>query len=200
MKLETKIKQIIVALVGNCILGVGVAFESLPLLGTDPAVSFSQAAAPHLGITIGQMITVTNMTLLLITFIVKRKNIGIATFIVVFLNQYPVDFVTNLVPRSEYLVINILYILIGILLISIGCCTIMASKLGMGIYDAFVYGIADRINKSFLIVRYSVDSLFLILTIILKGYVGIGTILPYLLLGGTINFLRPRILKLIKFD
>lgn len=200
MKLEMKLKQVLVALIGNCILGAGVALESLPLLGTDPSVSFSQAAAPYLNISIGQMITITNITLLLITFLVRKKNIGIATFIVVFLNQYPVDFVTNLVPRSELLVINILYILLGIVFIAIGCCIIMASKLGMGIYDAFVFGIADAVNKPFVVVRYIVDSIFFVLTILLHGYIGIGTILPYILLGATINYVRPRILNMIKFD
>ena len=87
MKYKTKIKQIILALVGNFILGAGVAMESQALLGTDPSVSFSQAAAPYLGITIGQMITITNVVLLIITFFLKKSNIGLGTVIVVLLNQ-----------------------------------------------------------------------------------------------------------------
>ena len=137
---------------------------------------------------------------LAITFFVKRKNIGLSTLIVVLLNQYPVDFVTGLITHSDSLVINVLWILAGIIFVAIGCDILIASNLGMGIYDAFVFGIADRLNKKFVIVRYVIDSIFLILTIILHGYIGIGTILPYILTGPIIAYTKPIIEKMIKFD
>lgn len=195
MKLEMRIKQIVIALIGNIVLGTGVALGSLPLLGADPSVSFSQAACVHLGVTIGQMITITNSVLLIASLILNRKNIGIATFIVVFLNQYPVDFVTNLVPRSEFLVFNILYIFVGCALIAIGCNIVIDSNLGKGIYDAFIFGIAEKINKSYVFSRYIVDGLFLLLTVLLKGYIGIGTIIPYLITGNLIKYTKPLVDK-----
>ena len=198
MKLETKIKQVLVALLGNTILGFGVGMTTIARLGADPVVSFSQAACIKLGITMGQMTTITNVVLLIIVFIVKKKNIGLATLFVVLLNQYPIDFIVNLIPYVDSLWINILWVLAGILCVSIGCTIIMASDLGLGIYDAFVYGIADRFNKSFLFVRYTADSIFFVLTIILGGYIGIGTILCYVLLGKTINTIRPTMIKIFK--
>ena len=200
MKLEMRIKQIIIALIGNIVLGTGVALGSLPLLGADPSVSFSQAACIHLGVSIGQMFTITNSVLLILSLILNRKNVGIATFIVVFLNQYPVDFVTNLVPRSEFLVFNILYIFVGCALIAIGCNIIIDSKLGKGIYDAFIFGIAEKINKSYVFARYIVDGVFLLLTIILKGYIGIGTIIPYLITGNLIKYTKPLVDKVFLIE
>lgn len=195
MKLEMKIKQIVYALIGNCVLGAGVAMGSLALLGTDPCVSFSQAASIKLGITIGQMITITNVVLLILSLIIKRQNVGIATFIVVFLNQYPVDFVTNLIAHSNSLVINIIWIVLGCVFVAIGCNIIIDSNLGMGIYDAFIFGIASRVNKNYSYVRYFVDGFFLLLTILLKGYIGLGTIIPYLITGKLIEFTKPYIDK-----
>ena len=200
MKSETKIKQLLIALLGNCILGFGIGMISQARLGTDPVVSFSQAASMRLGFTLGQMITITNCVLLSVVFFVKRNNIGIATLIVVLLNQYPVDFIISIISYNDSLIINVLWILLGILFIAIGCSTVMASKLGMGIYDAFVFGITDRFNFNFLVVRYSCDSFFLLLTILLKGYVGIGTILSYLLLGTVIKFVKPRVNKIFKIS
>ena len=198
MKLETKIKQVLVALLGNTILGFGVGMTTLAKLGADPVVSFSQAACIKLGITMGQMTTITNVVLLIIVFIVKKKNIGLATLFVVLLNQYPIDFIVNLIPYVDSLWINILWVLAGIVCVSVGCTIIMASDLGLGIYDAFVFGIADRFHKSFLFVRYTVDSIFFVLTIVLGGYIGIGTILCYALLGKTINTIRPTMIKIFK--
>ena len=200
MKLETKIKQVLVALLGNTILGFGVGMTTLAKLGADPSVSFSQAASMKIGISMGQMVTITNVVLLIIVFIVKKKNIGLATLFVVLLNQYPVDFIIKLIPYVDSLWINILWVLAGILCVSIGCTIIMASDLGLGIYDAFVYGIADRFNKSFLFVRYTVDSIFFVLTIILGGYIGIGTILFYVLLGKTINTIMHKMIKIFKIN
>lgn len=198
MKLETKIKQILTALLGDAILGFGVGLTTLAKLGADPSVSFSQAASVKLGISMGQMVTITNICLLIIVFIFKKSNIGLATLFVVLLNQYPVDFIINLIPYVDSIWINIGWVLLGILLIATGCTIIMASNLGLGIYDAFVYGIADRFHKSFLVVRYTADSIFFILTIILGGYIGIGTILCYVLLGKVINTIRPIMLKIFK--
>ncbi len=200
MKLGMKIKQLLIALLGNCILGFGVGMIGSACLGADPSISFSQAASIKLGITLGQMITITNCALLLIVLIVKRKNIGIATLIVVLLNQYPVDFISSIIPQTDSIIIKILWILLGILCVSVGCNVVAASNLGMGIYDAFTFGIADRFNIKYLIVRYVSDTIFLILTILLDGYVGIGTILSYLLLGILIRKIRPYIFKAFHFE
>lgn len=198
MKLEMNLKKIIIALIGNCILGAGVAMGSQALLGTDPCVSFSQAASAQLGISIGQMITITNCVLLIITFIIAKKNIGLTTLIVVLLNQYPIDFVTNLIPYSSSLVIRIIWIILGCVFVAIGCNILIDSDLGMGIYDAFIYGICFKTNKSYVFVRYIVDGTFLVLTFLLKGYIGIGTIIPYILIGNLITITKPYIDKIIK--
>lgn len=204
MKLEMTLKKIVVALIGNCILGSGVAMITQALIGADPSVSFSQAYAPYFGLTIGQAITITNVLLLLATFVIKKSNIGVATFIVVFLNQYPVDYVTTIIPRTESLVINILWVILGTTCVAIGCNAIISSRLGMGILDAFVYAIADRTHKTFVTIRYISDSIFFLLTILLKGYYGIGTVITYLLAGPIIRFTKPYVEKIIngicKFD
>ena len=158
------------------------------------------STSSHLGITIGQMITITNVVLLIIVFFIKKENIGLATLFVVLLNQYPVDFITNIIPHSESLIVNILWILAGIVLVAIGRYIMIATKLGMGIYDATIFAVASKVNKDSVVVRYFVDGFFLILTIILKGYIGIGTILPYLLTGNLMKLFMPYIEKICHFS
>lgn len=181
-------------------MGAGVAMSSQALLGSDPSVSFSQAACVYFGISFGQMITITNITLLIIVFFIKKENIGLSTLFVVLLNQYPVDFFTSIIPHSQSFVVNVLWILAGIICVAIGCNIMISSKLGMGIYDAFIFGIAEKVNKSFVFVRYFVDGAFLLLTILLHGYVGIGTILPYILTGNLMKLTMPYIEKVFNFE
>ena len=76
----------------------------------------------------------------------------------------------------------------------------IATKLGMGIYDATIFAVASKVNKDSVVVRYFVDGFFLILTIILKGYIGIGTILPYLLTGNLMKLFMPYIEKICHFS
>lgn len=199
MKLETKLKQLLFAIIGNCFLGAGVAMSSQALLGTDPSISFSQAASIALGISIGQMITITNIILLIIVLIIKKDNIGLATFVVVFFNQYPIDFVTSIIPYNPSLIINIIWIFVGCIFVAIGCNVIIDSNLGMGIYDALIYGICSKVNKGYSFVRYFVDGVFLLLTIVLKGYIGIGTIIPYIIVGKLIEYTKPYIDKIVKY-
>ena len=191
-----KIKQVLYALIGNCILGAGVAMGSQALLGTDPSVSFSQAASIKLGISIGSMITITNVVLLIITFFIAKKNIGLATLVVVLLNQYPIDFVTNLIPYNDSLIINVLWVIAGCVVVAIGCNIIVVSNLGMGIYDALIYGICSKVKKSYSFVRYFVDGFFLILTFLLDGYIGLGTIIPYLITGKLVEITMPIVKKI----
>lgn len=181
-------------------MGAGVAMGSQALLGTDPSVSFSQAACIKFGITFGQMVTITNVVLLIVVFFINKKNIGLSTLFVVLLNQYPIDFFTSLIVHSDSLVINILWIIAGIVCVAIGCNIMIASNLGMGIYDAFIFAIADKVNKDFVVIRYITDGVFLILTVILRGHIGIGTILPYILTGNLMKLTMPYIKRIFNFD
>lgn len=181
-------------------MGFGVAIASQALLGTDPSVSFSQAASMKFGIDFGRMITITNIVLLIIVFFINKKNIGLSTLFVVLLNQYPIDFFTAIIPYGSSLIINILYCIIGAIFVAIGCNIMICSKLGMGIYDALIFGIAGKVKKDFVLVRYIIDGIFLLLTFILGGYIGIGTIIPYIITGNAMKITMPFIEKIFKFD
>ena len=200
MKSKTKCKQILVSLLGNIVLGAGVAFSAQARLGTDPSVSGSQAISNYYGISLGLMVTITNIILAICVFFIYRKNLGITTLMVVFLNQYPIDFFSKVIPYSDVFMIRIIYILIGSILVAIACNIMINSNLGMGVYDAFVFSFVYRFNIKFIIVRYIVDALFLAITLLFKGYIGIGTILAYLLTGNLMNITKPYIDKLIHFE
>lgn len=191
-------KQILISLIGNCILGCGLSFGANALLGLDPCVSFSQSISNMTDIKIGTVITCVNIVLIIIVLFIQPKNIGLTTLFVVFINGYFVDFFNLFIHHSQYLVINILYCIISSLIIAIGCNIMINAKIGMGIYDAFIFSLANRVNKSYVFIRYIVDAIFLFGTFIFKGYIGIGTIIAYLLTGNLIKYTKPYIDKLFK--
>lgn len=198
MKYKTKIKKILLSLFGNCILGCGLAFGTNAQLGLDPCVSFSQSISNKTGYTIGTIITLVNIVLVIVVLLLERKNIGLTTLFVVFLNQYPVDLFCMLIHHSNSLIINILFTIISSLLVAIGCNLMIDADLGLGIYDAFIFSLAHKFNSEYVYIRYGVDALFLLLTFIFKGYIGIGTIVAYLLTGNLIKYTKPLIDKVLK--
>lgn len=200
MRSEMKIKALLVSLAGNILIGAGVALNTGAQLGTDPSVSFSQAASNMYGISLGTMVTITNVFLAIVVFFINKKNIGVSTLMVIFLNQYPINFFSSFIKQSEYLYINIMYIISGCILVAIGCDLIINAKLGMGIYDAFIFSLSDKFNIDFVKIRYVVDAVFFILTYLFKGFIGIGTILCYILTGNLMKVFMGPIEKIIKID
>lgn len=118
----------------------------------------------------------------------------------VFLNQFPVDFFSSLIKHSDSTFINIFYVCLAALIIAIGCNIMINSKLGMGIYDAFIFSFTNKYGWDFVHVRYVVDAVFLLLTFVFDGFIGIGTILAYLLTGNLMKLTKPVIDKFVKCE
>lgn len=72
-------------------------------------------------------------------------------------------------------------ILAGTVLIALGAELIMYGKLGMGPYEAFISTIGKLTKMKFSFAKYLCDGSFLVMTALLKGYVGIGTIIIFVL-------------------
>lgn len=190
-------KQILVSLCGNCLLGLGLALGASAELGLDPCVSFSQSISNMYGVKLGTVITCVNILLVIIVLLLEKKNIGLTTLFVVFLNKYPVDFFSTLINHSSSLMINIIFVTIGTFFIALGCNVMIKANIGMGIYDAFIFSISNKTNKEYVIIRYIVDATFLLLTFLFKGFIGIGTMIAYALTGNLIKYTKPLIDNLI---
>ena len=200
MKYEKLIKQLAVAIIGNTLLGLGIALTSRASFGVDVTVAFSYAMFPKLGVTFGQMTAITNAVLVAIVLFIYPKNLGISTLLVAFGNQYPLDFFDRVLPYSDVLMIIILFLALGIIMTALGAAIIIRSSLGMGIYEAFVFAFSKKFNKKFVLCKYACDSVFLILVILLKGPLGVGSIACYCFTGICIDFFNTKVLKFISFE
>lgn len=185
MNLETKIKteKLFLNLFGTMLLGAGIGLATAAEIGSDCMASFCEAFSDYTGfMTIGQLETFLELLMLLYAYLMCRKTTGIGSFLAMFLVQFPIDLVYQSVPRTEDYVFRILYVLIGIVLLSFGAELIVHAQLGMSAYEAFLYVFVYRKGWKFTVVKYTCDALFLLLTILLHGHVGIGTILTFLLI------------------
>ena len=197
---KTSIKRLSVTVLGILLLGSGVGLATAAQIGSDCMASFCEILSERLGfITIGQLTALIELGMLIYAFMMERKTVGIGSFLSMFLIEFPIDLVYESVPRSGNYVIRIIYVLIGIVLISFGAELIVHAELGMGSYEAFMYTFVYRNGWKFTYVKYACDSIFLLLTILLKGHVGIGTILTYLLVPECME-LASSLIRKIRFE
>lgn len=200
MKYEKLIKQLLVAIIGNIFLGLGIALTSKASLGVDVTIAFSSAMSSRIGVTLGQMTAITNAVLVAIVLLVYPRNIGIGTVLVAFGNQYPLDFFNAVIPATDIFFVRVILLILGIIIIGLGASVIIASNLGMGIYEAFVFAFSKRFSKNYVLCKYACDSVFLIMVLLLRGPLGVGTIASYALTGICIDFFNKIMVKYISFE
>ena len=187
LKMKINLRNIIFTILGIIFLGVGVAFTTKAGLGTNALDVLDEIIANKTGISFGRITFIAQILMIVFAFIFDRKTIGIGTLMAMFLTQFPIDITYSLINRSDSFIINLLMVIIGVIVMAFGASMIIKGKLGMGTYEALTISIANRLNVRFVYVKYVLDSIFLILVIIFKGNIGVGTIITYLFLGKLIE-------------
>jgi len=199
--MKSKMKRFVVTLLGIFFLGAGVAIDTAAALGTDCMAGFNEAFARTLGyVTFGQMTTIIEILMVIYAYLRSKKTVGIGTVLSMLLVQFPIDLVYNLVPQTQNLVVRILYVLIGILFISLGAEMIIHADLGMGAYEAFMYSFVYTRGWKFIYVKYVCDAIFLLGTVIFRGQIGLGTVITYLLTPKCMELINKNIGRFIRFE
>ena len=200
-EMKSKMKRFVVTLLGIFFLGAGVAIDTAAALGTDCMAGFNEAFARTLGyVTFGQMTTIIEILMVIYAYLRSKKTVGIGTVLSMLLVQFPIDLVYNLVPQTQNLVVRVLYVLIGILFISLGAEMIIHADLGMGAYEAFMYSFVYTRGWKFIYVKYVCDAIFLLGTVIFRGQIGLGTVITYLLTPKCMELINKNIDRFIRFE
>lgn len=141
------IKRIIMSVVGVIFCGVAVSFFKTAAFGVDPFQSLMAGLDAMIPISYGTLYVIVNAILLLFSIIADRHQIGIATFINLFLLGYIVDgsmWIFGKVVPEPNIVFRIIFMLIGILMICFSCALYMTADLGVSTYDAVSIVMADK--------------------------------------------------------
>ena len=209
-------RRIIMSLVGVIICAVSVGVFKLAAFGVDPFQSLMSGLDSLIPIGFGTLYVIVNAVLLLFSLIADRHNIGIATFINLFLlgyiTQFTYDMLKNLFPDPS-VIFRAVCLLIGIVVICFGSSLYMTADLGVSTYDAIAIVISGKwkIGK-FKYVRICTDLVCVITGCILflaagnpasriPQIAGIGTIITAFFMGPLIEFFNEKIARpLLKND
>lgn len=127
------------SLSGVIICAVSVGVFKIAALGVDPFQTLMSGLDALLPIPFGTLYVIVNLILLIFSLVTDRHNIGIATFINLFLlgyiTEFTYGFLQTLLPDPS-MPVRVLCLLVGIVVICFGSALYMTADLGVSTYDA----------------------------------------------------------------
>lgn len=134
-----KVRRIFMSLAGVLICAVSVGIFKIAAFGVDPFQSLMSGLDNWIPISFGTLYVLVNLALLVFSLLADRRNIGIATFINLFLlgyiTQFTYEWLVFLMPDPS-LAIRALCLIVGIVVICFGSSLYMTANLGVSTYDA----------------------------------------------------------------
>lgn len=205
-----KSRRIFMSLFGVIICAISVGIFKIAALGVDPFQSLMSGLDKLIPISFGTLYVIVNLILLTFSLLVDRHNIGIATFINLFLLGYITEFTYSFLQTifvNPSMITRLLCLLVGIVIICFGSAFYMTADLGVSTYDAVAIVLAYKWKiAKFKFCRIATDLvcviagtvIFLIGGGALKGVptiVGIGTIITAFFMGPLIEYFNDKIAR-----
>ncbi|MCR5797439.1 MAG: YitT family protein [Eubacterium sp.] len=208
--LKERRRRIAMSLFGVIICAMSVGVFKLAALGVDPFQSLMSGLDEVIPIDFGTLYVIVNVVLLTFSLVTDRHNIGIATFINLFLLGYITQFTYELLQRmipDPSMVIRVICLIIGIVVICFGSAFYMTADLGVSTYDAVAIVMANKFKwGKFKYIRICTDLVCVALgcaLFVLAGnpvtkvftIAGIGTIVTAFFMGPLIDLFNEKIAK-----
>lgn len=205
-----KQKRIFMSLFGVIICAISVGIFKIAALGVDPFQSLMSGLDKLIPISFGTLYVLVNLVLLTFSLIVDRHNIGIATFINLFLLGYITEFTYSFLQTifiNPSMITRVLCLIVGTVIICFGSAFYMTADLGVSTYDAVAIVLAYKWKVAkFKFCRITTDLICVISGIIIfligggsfseiPTIVGIGTIITAFFMGPLIELFNDKIAR-----
>ena len=208
--LKERKRRIFMSLFGVIICAISVGVFKLAALGVDPFQSLMSGLDALIPINFGTLYVIVNVVLLIFSIIADRHNIGIATFINLFLlgyiTQFTYDLLQKMIPDPS-MGVRVICLIIGIIVICFGSSLYMTADLGVSTYDAVAIVMSDKWKwGKFKYIRIITDLVCVILgcTLFVSAgnpigkiptIAGVGTIITAFFMGPLIDLFNEKIAR-----
>ena len=182
-------RRYIQAVIGITMIGIGVAFNYMANLGLGPWGVLHDGISKTINITYGQAGILTSLISLLLWIPLKQKP-GIATIFDAFWIGLTADFIINIIPQAQTLIIQILYLITGITLIGLGTAIYVGGVLGAGPRDGIMVGL-EKLGLKIGNARTLLEFVAFSIGFVLGGKVGIASIIIVLSIGRVLQVFMP---------
>ena len=182
-------RRYIQAVIGITMIGIGVAFNYMANLGLGPWGVLHDGISKPINITYGQAGILTSLISLLLWIPLKQKP-GIATIFDAFWIGLTADFIINIIPQAQTLIIQILYLITRITLIGLGTAIYVGGDLGAGPRDGIMVGL-EKLGLKIGNARTLLEFVAFSIGYLLGGKVGIASIIIVLSIGRVLQVFMP---------
>lgn len=205
-----KTRRILMSLIGVVICGASVGIFKIAAMGVDPFQTLMSGLDKLIPIPFGTLYVIANVVLLTFSLVTDRHNIGLATFINLFLlgyiTEFSYGFLQTVFPNPS-LVVRALCLLAGIVVLCFSSSLYMTADLGVSTYDAISIVMANKWKiAKFKYCRIATDLVCVVTgcTLYLLGggsvsgiptIAGIGTIITAFFMGPLIEFFNVKIAR-----
>lgn len=178
-----------------CALSTVMAIQSN--LGLCPWDVFHQGISNVTGVSIG-MVNVAVGCILVAVTVMCRLEIGVGTLINMVIVGIFIDFINYLdfMPEGEGMVFRVAILVLSLIFQALGSYFYLSCGIGCGPRDGLMVLLVRLTNRSVRMVRFTIETLVLVVGYMLGGKFGIGTVITAL----TVGFWVQGAFKLFKFD
>lgn len=186
-------------LVGLIILSMGVSLTIKSDMGAGPWDALNVGLSNTFGLTVGNWVIIVGLILIVLNgFLLKERPDFLAIFTIVIVGFF-IDFwlgyvFDNLNP--ENLVTKLIILFLGLIFLAFGIATYLQSKYPLIPIDRFMLSIQFRLKVNLMVAKTLGELTALVLALIFKGPIGIGTLIIALSVGPFIQIFAPRLERL----
>lgn len=203
-------KRILMSFFGVIISGMCVGFMKVGAFGVDPFQALMAGLDSAIPIQFGTLYVIVNAVMLIFSLVTDRHNVGVATFINLFLLGHVVDFTKaglDLVFPAPSMPIRIGCMLFGIVMLCFASSLYMTASLGISTYDSVAVVMSGKWKLGrFKYVRICTDLGCVILGAVLylasggklsgiPAFIGVGTIITAFFMGPLIEFFNEKVAR-----
>ena len=174
--------------VGVAIMSFGCGMLVKTGYGADTSNALLTGIANKTGLSVGNTNAIATVVFIIISYFLSKKWIGLGTILVPLIISFPIDFAIKVCIKAPDLLTGILLDLVALYIVSFGAAITIEFDLGASPFDCLSLGIADRYNLNFVTAKYLLDAFCVGTGYLLKGEVGVGTLLCLLVMGPFISF------------
>lgn len=173
-----KFKKYFIFVVGAIVMGLGIGLCNTSKLGTDPLAVLCSGISISFPISFSMVNALINVVQVIVAVVLDKKQVTIFSLVAALVTSYSISLIPELTQTLRYL-----WLMSGIVCMSLGIALMVSADIGKSPYDAFIYSIMSKTNQKYSTIRWACDLTFLVFGYLLHGIVGVGTILGFILIG-----------------
>ena len=182
---KSDLERYLILFIGLIIFGVGESLLVLSTLGNSPWVVLSEGISKHSNFNIGETTFFISIVVLLLWIPIKQKP-GFGTIMNIIGIATALEIGLNIIPKPNNLILQYIYVLLGICLVGAGSALYITCGLGTGPRDGLMTGLHYKTGVRVGRVRLVIELIALTIGWMLGGTLGIGTALFALLIGQSV--------------